>query len=66
MSDFASSAHAGAVLTLDGVSIHSPSGQALFPPLHLAIGRERVGLVGRNGCGKSSLLRALAGPGVPA
>ena len=38
-----------------------PDGRPLFDRLTLAIGRERTGLVGRNGCGKSSLLRVIGG-----
>jgi ATPase subunit of ABC transporter with duplicated ATPase domains len=33
--------------------------------LTLALGRERIGVVGRNGCGKSTLLRLLAGASEP-
>jgi ATPase subunit of ABC transporter with duplicated ATPase domains len=38
----------------------------LFENLTLAIGAERVGIVGRNGSGKSTLLRLIAGEGEPA
>ena len=47
-------------LTLDGVAFRTPEGRALFSELSLSIGRERMGLVGRNGCGKSTLLGAIA------
>ncbi|MCJ1961233.1 ABC-F family ATP-binding cassette domain-containing protein [Novosphingobium mangrovi (ex Hu et al. 2023)] len=47
-------------LTLDGVAFRTPEGRALFSELSLSIGRERIGLVGRNGCGKSTLLGAIA------
>jgi len=56
---------APALLTLDRIAATRPDGTALFADLTLAIGRERVGLVGRNGCGKSTLLAILAGE-VPA
>jgi len=55
-----------ALLTLDRLSLAAPDGRILFAALTLALGRERVGLVGRNGSGKSSLLRAVAGEIPPA
>jgi ATPase subunit of ABC transporter with duplicated ATPase domains len=50
-----------AFLILDSISVVTADGRALFDGLTLAVGRERTGLVGRNGCGKSSLLRVIAG-----
>ena len=47
--------------TLDGVSLKTPDGRPLFENLTLSLGAERTGLVGRNGVGKTSLLRVLAG-----
>ncbi|WP_284124836.1 ABC-F family ATP-binding cassette domain-containing protein [Parerythrobacter aestuarii] len=47
-------------LTLNAVSCTAPDSTPLFPGLDLALGRETVGLVGRNGCGKSTLLEAIA------
>ncbi|MEH2529105.1 ATPase subunit of ABC transporter with duplicated ATPase domains [Bradyrhizobium sp. AZCC 1588] len=55
-----------AFLVLDSISLATPDGRSLFDGLTLAIGRERTGLVGRNGCGKSSLLRLIAGEIEPA
>ncbi|MBI1359940.1 MAG: ATP-binding cassette domain-containing protein [Alphaproteobacteria bacterium] len=55
-----------AFLTLDFVSAATPDGRILFENLSLALGAERVGLVGRNGSGKSTLLRLIAGEGEPA
>lgn len=49
------------LLTLDGAACAAPDGSSLFTGLSLALGRERVGLVGRNGTGKSTLLRSIAG-----
>jgi ATPase subunit of ABC transporter with duplicated ATPase domains len=47
---------------LDGVQWHLPDGRPLWQePLHLSIGRERLGLVGRNGVGKSVLAQILGG-----
>ena len=47
---------------LHGVQWHLPDGRPLWQvPLHLSVGRERLGLVGRNGVGKSVLAQILAG-----
>jgi ATPase subunit of ABC transporter with duplicated ATPase domains len=44
-----------------------PDGSALWrEPLHLSIGRERLGIVGRNGVGKSVLAQILGGRMPPA
>src|SRR3954471_21759043 len=50
-----------AFITLDSVRAGTPDGRVLFDNLNLAIGAERIGLVGRNGVGKSSLLALIAG-----
>ena len=58
-------AHASTGLSpfqLHGVQWHLPDGRQLWQePLNLSIGRERLGLVGRNGVGKSVLAQILAG-----
>ncbi|MDB5469204.1 MAG: transporter, partial [Caulobacter sp.] len=54
-----------ALITLDSVSAAAPDGRPLFDNLTLAIGRERTGLVGRNGVGKTTLLRLIAGEIAP-
>jgi len=47
---------------LHDVQWHLPDGAPLWrEPLHLCIGRERLGIVGRNGVGKSLLAQILAG-----
>ena len=43
-----------AFLILDSISLATPDGRPLFDGLTLALGRERTGVVGRNGCGKST------------
>ncbi|MFI4936046.1 MAG: ATP-binding cassette domain-containing protein [Caulobacterales bacterium] len=53
------------LITLDGLSFVSPDGRTLFENLTLAFGRERTGLVGRNGVGKTSLLRLILGEAAP-
>jgi ATPase subunit of ABC transporter with duplicated ATPase domains len=45
--------------TLDGLSYVTPDGRNLFENLTLAFGAERTGLVGRNGVGKTTLLRLI-------
>jgi len=50
-----------ALITLDTVSAATPDGRLLFDNLTLSIGRERTGLIGRNGVGKSTLLGILSG-----
>jgi ATPase subunit of ABC transporter with duplicated ATPase domains len=54
------------LLTLDQVAVRAPDGRLLFENLTFALGRERVGLVGRNGVGKTSLLRLILGEIAPA
>ncbi|GAB5388381.1 MAG: ABC-F family ATP-binding cassette domain-containing protein [Alphaproteobacteria bacterium] len=48
-------------LVLDRVSIRLPDGRVLFPEFSCSFSDGPVGLVGRNGCGKSSLLHIMAG-----
>ncbi|MFA5963398.1 MAG: ABC-F family ATP-binding cassette domain-containing protein [Sphingomonas sp.] len=48
-------------VTLDSITATTPDGRRLFTDLTLAVGAERIGLVGRNGSGKSTLLRIVAG-----
>lgn len=52
-------------MTLDRVAARTPDGQTLFDNLNLVLGRERTALVGRNGVGKSTLLRLIAGLAEP-
>jgi ATPase subunit of ABC transporter with duplicated ATPase domains len=47
---------------LHAVQWHWSDGRPLWQePLHLSVGRERLGIVGRNGVGKSVLARLLSG-----
>src|SRR5262249_15552232 len=43
----------------------NPDGRVLFSDLDLSFGSERVGLVGRNGVGKTTLLNLIAGELAP-
>ena len=52
-------------ITLDGLSYKTPDGRSLFDNLTLAFGAERTGLVGRNGVGKTTLLRLMLGEITP-
>jgi ATPase subunit of ABC transporter with duplicated ATPase domains len=52
-------------ITIAGLSYTTPDGHSLFSNLGLRFGAERTGLVGRNGVGKSTLLRLMSG-GLPA
>jgi ATPase subunit of ABC transporter with duplicated ATPase domains len=48
-------------ITLTGLGYRTPDGHTLFSDLNLTFGRERTGLVGRNGVGKSTLLHLMLG-----
>ena len=54
------------LITVDGLTQTSPDGRVLFENLTLAFGRERTGLVGRNGVGKTTLIRLILGEAAPA
>ncbi|MBU1539132.1 MAG: ATP-binding cassette domain-containing protein [Alphaproteobacteria bacterium] len=54
-----------ALVTLDRVAARTADGPTLFSDLSLAFGRERTGVVGRNGVGKTTLLRLIAGLSEP-
>ncbi len=53
------------IVTLDNLAAATPDGRVLFENLNLALGRERTGLVGANGVGKSTLLAIVAGERAP-
>ncbi len=52
-------------MTLNGVAARTPDGHALFADLSLAFGRERTAVIGRNGTGKTTLLRLIVGLDAP-
>ncbi len=53
------------LVTLDNLSVATPDGRPLLDNLTLSFGAERTGLVGRNGVGKSTLLRLILGEMTP-
>ncbi|MFB9948550.1 ABC-F family ATP-binding cassette domain-containing protein [Rhizobium puerariae] len=53
-------------ITLANLSWSTPDGRPLFSDLNLSFGPERTGLVGRNGVGKTTLLRLITGELSPA
>ncbi|TWU02205.1 ABC-F family ATP-binding cassette domain-containing protein [Stieleria varia] len=53
-------------ITLTGISWSTPDGHNLFRNLDLSVSRERMGLVGRNGVGKSTLIKLISGELPPA
>jgi ATPase subunit of ABC transporter with duplicated ATPase domains len=54
-----------AFITLSGLGYRTPDGRSLFDNLDLVFGAERTGLVGRNGVGKTTLLKLIAGELTP-
>ncbi|RFB97451.1 ABC transporter [Rhizobium leguminosarum bv. trifolii] len=49
-----------ASITLSQISWATPDGRPLFSNLDLSFGAERIGLVGRNGVGKTTLLKLVS------
>lgn len=52
-------------IVLSSLVWQTPDGTCLFDKVDLAFGSKRTGLVGRNGTGKTTLLRLIAGEVVP-
>ncbi|WP_144578678.1 ABC-F family ATP-binding cassette domain-containing protein [Agrobacterium sp. DE0009] len=52
-------------ITLSDLSWSTPDGHPLFSNINLRFGPERTGLVGRNGVGKTTLLKLIAGELTP-
>lgn len=54
-----------ASITLSNISWSTPEGRPLFSGLDLHFDAERTGLIGRNGVGKTTLFRLIAGETAP-
>lgn len=54
-----------ASITVSDLGWATPSGRVLFSDINLTFGCERSGLVGRNGVGKTTLLKLIAGELAP-
>jgi ATPase subunit of ABC transporter with duplicated ATPase domains len=54
-----------ASITLSNLTWSTPDGRPLFSNLDLSFGADRTGLVGRNGVGKTTLLKLVAGTVTP-
>ncbi len=54
------------LLEVRGLDLFAPGGRRLIQNLTLRVGREQAAIIGRNGVGKSSLLRLLVGEDRPA
>src|SRR6185312_8387985 len=52
-------------IQLQNLSLATPDGRDLLHHLDLSFGLERTGIVGRNGTGKTTLLRTIAGELTP-
>ncbi len=50
-----------ALFTIHDISCATTDGRLLFQSIDLSIDAERIGLVGRNGVGKSTLLHIISG-----
>ncbi|MES2615012.1 MAG: ABC-F family ATP-binding cassette domain-containing protein [Bdellovibrionota bacterium] len=48
------------LVSAHGISMSLPDGTPLFQDFNFHIGKEKVGLIGKNGIGKSTLLRLIA------
>lgn len=63
---YPSTPHAATSVTCAGLAFTWPDGTTVFEGFDLAVGPGRTGLIGRNGTGKSTLLRLMAGELAPA
>ncbi|MGD9739080.1 MAG: ABC-F family ATP-binding cassette domain-containing protein [Bauldia sp.] len=54
-----------ASISISNLSYAAPDGRTLFEGIDLSFANERAGLVGRNGVGKTTLIRLIAGERAP-
>lgn len=54
-----------ASITFASIKFALPDGQVLFSDLNFSLNQERIGIVGRNGVGKSTLLKLISGALTP-
>lgn len=52
-------------ILINNINFHLPSGKAIFNDLTLTVSRYKTGLVGKNGIGKSTLLKLILGELLP-
>lgn len=48
-------------IQLQNVSFHLPNGQSLFQNINLTLPREKIGIIGKNGTGKTTFCKLLTG-----
>ncbi|EBY7416007.1 ATP-binding cassette domain-containing protein, partial [Salmonella enterica subsp. enterica serovar Alachua] len=53
------------LLTLQDISCVTADGRTLFSGINFSVTEGRIGLVGRNGIGKSTLLKIMSGDLLP-
>jgi len=54
-----------ATITLSSLTCALPDGRVLFSDLNFSFNQERTGIAGRNGIGKTTLLRLISGDQAP-
>lgn len=55
------SLHPSPLVTVENLAVSTPGGRQLFQDLNVEISHDQVAMIGRNGVGKTTLLKILAG-----